>query len=227
MQLSKEFKARCSGIGQIMTSPKTKGELLSKTCLTHVHEWIKSQPEFYGKHINFKSKYTTKGNFCETPSIKYAASQLGWGLVEKNETEFENSFLTGTPDIILSKSVEDIKNSWSQTTFPLFANDIPIDGYGWQLQGYCELTDKPQGGLVYTLMDAPEFLVTREARSRMYELGLDELDAELYDEVLEEMTYSNFPDELRIKRFFVDRDKEQIEKVSDRVDVIRNYINSL
>jgi len=227
MHLSKEFIVRCSGIGKIMTNPKTKSELLSKTCITYVHDWIKSQPEFYDREKNFRSKYTLKGNECENESIKFASSYYGWGDVKKNTDRKTNSFMTGEGDIVLTDSVEDIKNSWSESTFPLFYNEIPIDGYGWQLQGYMELYNKPKSGLVYTLMNAPEKMIEREARSRMYELGLDDLEAELYDLVESEMTYDSVPLEYRIKRFGLDRDPKSIELVSDRVDLIRQYIISL
>lgn len=227
MQLSNPFICRCSGIGQIMTNPKTKSETLSKTCISYVHAWIKSQPEFYAREKNFRSKYTLKGNKCENASIEFAGKYYGWTNAEKNTERRTNSFLTGECDVELSDSIEDIKNSFSEATFPLFHTDIPIDGYGFQLQGYMELYDKPKSGLIYTLMDAPEEMIEREARSRMYELGLDDLEAELYDEVKAEMTYSDLRDELRIKRFGLDRDKKIMELVSDRVDLVRKYIASL
>lgn len=231
MQLSKEFKIRCSAIGQIMTDPKTKANKeagkLSKTCLSFVHEWIKEQPEFYGRRVNFSSKYTIKGIELEAESIDFAAKCLGWKDAVKNEKEFENEYLIGTPDVLLPETVEDIKNSWSQSTFPLFATEIPIDGYGWQLQGYMELVDKKQAGLVYTLMDAPERQVETEAKKRMYELGLEELEFDMYEEVRLSMIYSDLRDDLRIKRFFLDRNKEAMLSVQSRVQQIRDYIKSL
>jgi len=227
MQLSKDFKVHCSSIGAILSEPRSKKEGLGKTCLKVVHDWIKSQPEFYGSVKGFKSKYTDKGNYCEAESIEFASSYFGWGMVQKNEETKENDYLIGTADIVLSASVEDIKNSWSQDTFPLFGTDIPIDGYGWQGQGYLELWDKPQFGLVYTLMDAPEFLVEREARKKMYDLGMTDLEAELYDEVKSSMTYSHLRNELRIKRYFVDRDREAMPRVQNRVQQIRDYIKTL
>jgi len=227
MQLSKEFECRCSGIGQIMTNPKKKTDILSVTCLSYVHKWIKSQPEFYNRDTNFRSKYTSKGNFCESESIKLAADYYGWGNVEKNEERKSNGYLSGEADIVLPGSIEDIKNSWSQDTFPLFSTEIPIDGYGYQGQGYMELWDKPKFGLIYTLMDAPERLVLSEAWSRARELELDDLEAELYDEVKASMTYSDIKIDLRIKRFGLDRDKESIVLVYERIDLIRKYIKDL
>lgn len=211
-----------------MTNPRSKSEgILSKTCLNYVHSWMKSLPEFYNRDKNFRSKYTLKGNICENDSIQLAAKYYGWGEVKKNTIRKTNSFITGEGDVILLNSVEDIKNSYSEQTFPLFYNEIPIDGYGYQLQGYMELYDKPNAGLVYTLMNAPERMIEREARSRMYELGLDDLEAELYDEVESEMTYDDIPLHYKIKRFGLARDEKSIELVSDRVDDINKYILSL
>lgn len=233
MQLSNEFKIRCSAIGKIMTEPKLKKDKeagkLSATCLTYVHDWIKSQPEFYDRYKSFHSKYTLKGNECENDSIKFASEYFKWGSVEKNETSFETDYLTGTPDVILTDSVEDIKNSWSEATFPLFDTEIPIDGYGWQLQGYMEGLNKTKSGLVYTLMDAPERIIMKEARFKSYELGIEngEVEFDLYEEVRLSMTYSNLRDDLRIKRFFLDRDKELMLPVQSKVQQIRDYIKSL
>lgn len=227
MKLKNKFKIRCSAIGHIMTEPRSKGAgTLSKTCLNYVKTWIKEQEEFYNRSHDFSNKYTKKGNSCEAESIEFAASYLGWGLVQKNTERRHNEYIMGECDVVLANSVEDIKNSWSDKTFPLFEDEIPIDGYGWQLQGYCELWDKPQGGLVYTLMDAPTYLVEKEARYQQYELGLDELEADLYDEVKAKMTYSHLPDKLRIKRFFVDRDKSAMDNVYERVEQIRHWIEN-
>lgn len=227
MQLANEFECRCSAIGKIMTDPKKKSDKLSVTCLSYVHSWIKSQPEFYDRDINFRSKYTAKGNFCEKGAIELAAGFYGWGNVQKNEERRSNGYITGEADIVLPDSIEDVKNSWSQETFPLFHTEIPIDGYGWQGQGYMELWEKPKFGLVYALMDAPERLVMNEAWNRVRELELDDLEADLYDEVKASMTYSNIDINLRVKRFSLDRDPDCIIKVYERIDLIREYISDL
>lgn len=200
---------------------------LSKTCIEVIYDWIKEQPEFYGRSVNFRSKYTDKGNRLENESIDLASKYFRWGDVKKNTIRKYNDYLTGEADVILTESIEDIKNSWSQKTFPLFGTDIPIDGYGWQGQGYMELYDKPRFGLVYTLMDATEKMVEREAWAKVRELDLEELEDELYQEVKKSMTYSNFPLDIRIKRFQLDRDKKCMDPVKYRVDDIRRFIDQL
>jgi len=207
-----------------MTKPKS-GMGLSETCITYLEEWLKEQPEFYRRSRDIKSKYLDKGNFCEVDSMAFAARIYGWGLVIKNTERKANEFIEGEADLVLADLIADIKNSWSEKTFPLFDEEIPEKGYGMQLQGYCELWDKPAGSVIYTLMDAPEFLVEKEAHSRSWEMGLEEVPAELYDEVKAEMTYSDLPDKLRIKRFNIIRDKKFIESVYEQVKACRKWID--
>lgn len=226
MQLSKEFKIRCSAIGQIMTEPKLKSEKLSKTCIAYVHDWIKSQPEFYNREKQFHSKYTLKGTEVEHESIEFVNSILGTSY-KKNEQEFENDFLTGTPDIITDTEVNDIKNSWDQNSFPLFEKEIPIKGYDWQMQGYMCLIPRPNAKLIYTLMDAPERIIDKEARYKAYELGMEEVEYNIYEEVKQNLTFSDVKQCLRIKIFPITYDADKIIKVQDRVQQIRDYITSL
>lgn len=207
-----------------MTKAKS-GNGLSETCKTYLEEWIKEQPEFYNRTHDFKSKYTDKGNSCEADSMEFAARTYGWGLVSKNTERKDNEFIEGECDLVLADLIADIKNSWSDKTFPLFDDEVPEKGYDMQLQGYCVLWDKPAGALIYTLMDVPEYLVEKEARSRSWEMGLEEVPAELYDEVKAEMTYSNLPEKLRIKRFDIIRDKKFIESVYEQVKICRSWID--
>jgi len=76
-------------------------------------------------------------------------------------------------------------------------------------------------------LDAPDHIIERAARAKQYELGLEELEMALYDEVKESMTYSNFPDNLRLKQFKTERDKSVIDGVYKRVEQIREYIKTI
>lgn len=221
------FKVRCSGISQIMTNPKEKGAMLSKTCISYLEKWLKEQPEFYNRSHEIKSKYFDKGNSCEIESMEFAAKVYKWGMVSKNTERRENDFIEGECDIVLAKQIVDIKNSWSDETFPLFDEELPIKGYDSQLQGYMDLWNKEAASVVYTLMDAPEYLVEKEARFKSYEMGLEEVPAELYDQIKADMTYSNLPDSLRIKMFSVIRNDAFIKSVYERVKLCRTYIEGM
>ena len=132
------MKIRASQIGKIMTSPKTKGELLSKTAKTYIHELILR--EKYGINKEFSSRYTDKGNQVEDIAIAMANEVLDVGFIYKNDENFQNDWITGTPDVITDEVLLDVKCSWDATTFPFFETEIPTKDYFYQLQGYMWLT---------------------------------------------------------------------------------------
>ena len=53
------MKIRCSSLGKIMTSPRTKGEVLSQTAKTYIKELVIE--ETLGIKKEFSSRYTDKG----------------------------------------------------------------------------------------------------------------------------------------------------------------------
>jgi len=220
-----KFKIRCSAIGQIMTNAKSKNETLSKTTISYLDNWIKEQ--LYHRKKEFTSKYTDKGLIMEDNSIDLISEHYGYDLLIKNEKQYENEFLKGTPDVIINsqKLVIDVKNSWDCFTFPLMENEIPTKGYYWQLQGYMALLGFDKASLIYTLTDTPVHLIEKEAAYYSKDNGLDIND--VIEEFVEKMTYSHLPDKLRIKRFDIARNNEDIKKIEKRVQECNEYINNL
>lgn len=195
---------------------------LSKTAMYVVDAWIKDQLGY--PEQNFSNKYTKKGLLMESPAIDFASKYYKWGDVKKNTERKENEYISGEWDVELSDIIVDIKCSWSRDTFPLMEIDLPVEGYAYQGQGYMELKDKPMFQLTYVLMDAPDIIVDQEAIRKRFELGLDEVDAELWDSVKEKHTYSHLPDELRLKSFFLPRNKSVMDDVYERVELCRTWI---
>jgi len=218
------MKIRASAIGQVMTNSRKKGEL-SKTCQSYVQKVLKE--ELYGVRSMFSNKYTDKGNIMEDEAIDLVASFYDLGIVLKNEDYFTNEFIKGTPDVILEDSVRDIKCSWDVGTFPLYQTEVPNKDYYWQLQGYMWLTDKEVSYLDYCLMDTPDHLISSEARSMAYRFGVQEISQSQHTDLVQNMTFSRHPENMRIKTFRVDRDEEAIEQIKNRVTEINNYINTL
>lgn len=224
MQL-KEFKIRCSAIGKIMTNPRSKTDLLSKTTMTFVEEWVKEQ--IYNRKKEFSSKYTDKGNSTEEGSIDFVAEQLDYGMLIKNEKQFEDDDMTGTPDVVPSDCVIDVKNPWDVFTFPLFTDEVPNKDYWWQGQGYMALTGRSKYKLIYVLSDTPSNLIEKEAYYWCKDNGFEDLDINIYNEFREKMTYPDIPAELKIKVFEFERDEEAIKQVRERVEEIRKYIATI
>ena len=217
------FKIRCSAIGQIMTDPRSKSETLSKTTISYLETWAKEQ--IYSRKKEIKSKYLDKGNEVEDTAIEFAAERLKLGMVFKNEDQFENEFLTGTPDLILPELIIDIKSSWDCFTFPLFDVELPEKNYYWQMQGYMALTGKKQAKVVYCLMDTPEEIVDRELKSFFW--GADEWDTDIEDKIRADHSYSNINPKFKIKEFDVYRNDEDIKRIELRVTECRNYLDNL
>jgi len=200
---------------------------LSVGAKTYCKQWLKEQPEFYNRTADFANKYTDKGEECEPDGIRLVADKMGYGEVFKNAEQFEDADITGTPDLIVKESVDDIKCSWSWETFPLFEDELPTDDYYYQLQCYMALTGRRKGSVNYCLIDTPMNLIEREAKNKSFRAGYVELENELFEEAFEKMTYTNVPDSLRVKRFEITYDEAVIAQIRTQVALCREYINTL
>jgi len=198
----KQFKIRASASSSLMTKPRNKNEVLSKTTKSYIDQWIKEQ--IYGVQKNIKSKYLDKGNQVEDMAIDYAGQEKGWLFAQKNDEFFEDEHFCGTPDVILDDKIIDIKSSWDCFTFPLFEEDIPNKAYYYQLQVYMHLTGKRKAELVYVLMNTPEHLTYEESHD-----------------------YSEINSKYRIKIYPIEYDEEVIKNLQEKVEQSRQYINEI
>ncbi len=221
------FKIRASATSKIMSQPRNKKDkeagLLGDTAKTYCKMWLKEQ--MYNRKITFSNKFTQKGIIVEDDSIDFLSTQLNKGLLFKNEKHFNNDFLTGTPDIILNNCVIDVKNSYSWETFPTFEKDIPNKDYYYQLQSYMSLLNLDNAKLIYLLTDTPEHLIKSEAWNYANSNGYEIED--IYEQIENNLTYPDIPDNLKIKIFEVKRDNEVIEQINKQVLKCRNYIETL
>ena len=208
-----------------MTNPRTKGELLSQTAKTYIEEEVLRAK--YGVIKTFSSRYTDKGNLVEDEAIEMAANALELGFLYKNHEHFENEFLTGTPDVNTGDILLDVKSSWDATTFPFFATEIPTKDYYYQLQGYMELTGKTEALLVYCLVNTPADMIEDEVRRAHWNARLIDESQELRDEVLKRHSFDHIPDNRRVKFYKVEKDEQVIAEIKDRVELCREYFNTL
>ena len=208
-----------------MTSPRSKSEILSQTAKTYVEEQVLLAK--YGIVKTFNSRYTDKGNLVEDESIKLASEVLELGFILKNDEHFSNDWVTGTPDVNTASLILDVKSSWDATTFPFFATEIPTKDYYYQLQGYMWLTGKQKSLLVYCLVNTPLDMVQDEIRRAHWNANLLEESLDLIDEVQKRHNFDHIPDNRRVKVFEVERDDEVIEQIKERVELCREYYETL
>lgn len=219
------YKERASAVGQIMTNPRSKSEVLSETAKTRIQE--KFLADQFGIKKEFWSKAMDKGTSEEPISIDLMIRQLGIFGAKKNEIFFENDFLTGTPDVIHNGTVYDVKTSFSGSTFPFFEEELPNKNYFYQLQSYMNLTGLRSAKLVYCLVDTPEQMIHDEIRRQTWKKGLIDSTPELEAEVYSQMTFENIPEELRIRIFDVEYCEQTIKAIEDRLTLCREYYNTL
>jgi len=221
----KELLFRCSSLGKLMTDSRTKSETLSETAKSYIQDLFKERE--LGIYKEFSSRYTDKGLEMEDEAIQFASEVLNWDFVVKNEVRFNNEWLTGEPDINTDSLLADIKCSWNASTFPLFDETIKNKDYYWQLVGYMMLTGHDTSELVYCLMNTPLQIVEDEIRRQHWKLNLIEEDLEVRDAVQKMHNFDHIPNELRVKRFIVQKDEAAQQKIKERVEVAREYYQQL
>jgi len=219
------MKIRCSAIGKIMTSPKSKGEVLSQTTKTYLHEL--AIEEIYGIRKEFSSRYTDKGNEVEDLSIALCNDVLDVGFIYKNEEHFSNDWITGTPDVNTNEILLDVKSSWDATTFPFFDTELINKSYFYQMHGYMWLTGKEKSFLCYCLIDTPLQTVEDEIRREHWKASLIEESLDLRAFVQAKHTFGHIPKEKRLKVFKIAKDDEVIKDIKTRIEQCREYYNEL
>lgn len=185
---------------------------------SYCKKWLNEQVFKRRKEIH--SKYIDKGNFNEEWSIEFINAHLLEDNV-KNEKFFENDFMCGTPDLI-NQGIDDVKNSYDTSTFPLYEEEIPNKDYIHQLNGYMHLCGKKTGRLIYTLSDLPPHLIEKEARSMSYKEGGHWED--YITQCKAHFTYGDIDPEYKIKIYNLEYDKSIIDELEGRVHLCREYI---
>jgi hypothetical protein len=219
------MKIRCSAIGKIMTSPKSKGEVLSQTTKSYLQELAIT--EIYGIRKEFSSRYTDKGNEVEDLSIALCNDVLDIGFIYKNEEHFTNDWITGTPDVNTNEILLDVKSSWDATTFPFFDTELKNKDYLYQLHGYMWLTGKEESFLCYCLIDTPLQIVEDEIRREHWKANLIEESLDLRAFVQAKHMFGHIPKEKRLKSFKIAKDEQMIEDIKTRIEICREYYNEL
>jgi hypothetical protein len=208
-----------------MTSPKSKGEVLSQTTKTYLQEL--AVEEVFGIKKEFSSKYTDKGNEVEDLSIALCNDVLDIGFIYKNEKQYSNDWIIGTPDVNTNEILLDVKSSWDATTFPFFDTELTNKSYFYQMQGYMWLTGKEEALLCYCLVDTPLLIVEDEIRREHWKQNLIEENLDLRTFVEAKHIFTHIQKEKRLKTFRIAKDNEVIEAIKTKIEQCREYYNDL
>jgi hypothetical protein len=208
-----------------MTAPRSKSEVLSQTAKTYIEELAKEY--LFGIKKVFKSRYTDKGNEVEEKAIELTEDVLGFEFLTKNEDYYQNDYIKGTPDIITTSLVIDVKSSWSGDTFPFFETELPNKDYYYQVMGYMWLTGKKNALISYCLINTPEEIVNDEIRRTAWGKYEIEPSEETIRDVMAIHSFDHIPKHRRVKAFHVEYNEGVVNEMKTRIEHCRTYFNEL
>lgn len=198
------IKFRASSLGDIMTEPKEKTEILSKGAKTFIEKLAK---EFvYGYNEVISGKYMDKGIIVEDQSIELY-NEVFFTDHKKNTERKTNDWITGECDIFTPSKIIDIKSSWSLATFPATSDAGKDKGYEWQGRAYMMLWNVDQFEIAYCMVNTPDELIKFEDESLHY---VDHIDPSL-----------------RVTTVQYQRDKSLEDKIKLKVEAARKYLIEL
>lgn len=176
-----------------------------------------------------------KGEVAEPAAIALLSKIDGVEYV-KNEKIFTNKYFKGIPDIVLEENgqiigVKDTKVSFDLPTFLERVDNDSLKDDRWQMMAYMDVLGLKEGEIVYCLVDMPEQikeLRLREHEERMIDIGISkEHIKNRLKQIRNSMEYDYIPDELKIKRFKVERKPWFIRQIRDRVRLVRKELYDL
>jgi hypothetical protein len=226
------IRFRASSWGNLLTEPRTKGEgALSITCQKELLK-IYSQ-EVYGRKKDITTKQMDKGVQVEDSSIILFSKVTG-EFYFKNDERLQNEWFTGHPDIFKGDNIlncdelYDIKSSWELDSFLPKLLEAPDKGYVAQLNAYYSLTGANSGGIVYCLVSAPLNILESEKKSLLWKMNVATEYAPEYLQAVGEleklMMFEDIPEKERCIVIPVERDEELIQKMKDKVPVMRQWL---
>lgn len=152
------MKFRASQLGKLMTSSRTKGEVLGQTAKSYIIQ--KAKEDFYDYKTELTNKYILKGIHQEQDSIDLL-NAVRFESYKKNEQREENEWLSGCCDIITEDLIIDVKTSWSLETFPATSYELKdLSEYEWQGRAYMWLYDRPRFELCYVMVSTADDILS-------------------------------------------------------------------
>lgn len=209
---------------------------------------------YWGRKFMLDTKEIRKGIKQEDSGIRLISEVVGIDF-KKNETRFENKYLTGEPDAI-NRILIDNKCSYSLESFD--NTKEPTNDNVWQIKGYLsllrdngiELEDSNVGYVFYTLVNNPieeifqgvsslrwkHDVVDEDTASLDYFLDIAQLYSNLIYDVEEfKADHPNFdldfpiksiPKKRRVKKFEVRLEEKDIINIENRLELCLKYLRN-
>tara|TARA_R110002020_G_C16311651_1_gene773902 strand:- start:2904 stop:3821 length:918 start_codon:yes stop_codon:yes gene_type:complete len=230
---------------QTLLTKKNAPDSLPDGAKTHLDNIFRGV--FWGRNRLLYNKYLDKGNLGEEDSLDLLSHVDGF-FYSKNTEKFKNKWIIGTPDNTEGK-IRDIKTNWDMESFEK-AELTSL--YTWQCKAYVWLLlgklKNYKAELVYCLVNNPYHQLMQEKTGLYYKLGtpeehenrwvdaISQLERNMifdvskwkeaypgYDFYNTELNFS-IPPHLRIKRFDITLNTQDIKFMKSRVTMAKKYL---
>jgi len=197
------------------------------TALSYIRDcWLRNE---YGYDEPIITNEILKGLMCEDEAIGVLTRQVPGPFRTKNEEDWENEWFTGTPDVVLSDAVEDVKCSWTLKTFVDVQHPSAL--YYAQGQVYMDLVGVDTFRLCHVLLDTPAEIVLEEKKRYFFRFNCDE-DNPHYLECCRKVDAMHqasrlIPEAQRIKVFEFAKDELYLARLRKRVEQAREIYDNL
>jgi hypothetical protein len=205
------MKWRASQIGKLMTTSRSKTDVLSQTAKSYINQIAKQ--DFYGYESPIINRYLEKGTNQELESIQLL-NAVRFEDFQKNAVRKTNDFMTGECDIVTVSSIIDIKTSWSLDTFPELPEDIDSKEYEWQGRAYMYLYDKPEFELVYCMVSTWDEFLTQYDDKTLHKV--DHIDP------AKRITSMLFERDMELEQQMIERCQLATEYYLERISKLNN-----
>ena len=222
-----KYEFRCSSLGDIMTNDRS-GKKMGQTCINKLIQiWWK---EMYDVEKPLSTKHMEKGIICERDGIDLLSRLVYDGeYLVNNKTRKQNGFISGECDVYRKDigKIHDTKISWDVETF---SKADMSKTYEWQGIGYMWLWDCDEFELNPCLISTPEHLVMDELRRLAYYMddaeGTSDKYLEMELQIQRSMNFERIPEELRLKRIPLKRDKSKEDDSIIRITECRKWLSN-
>jgi hypothetical protein len=228
-----EIKFRASSWGNLLAESKTKGEPIGATCAKELVK-IYAQ-EIYGRRKEILTSAMEKGKMLQAQGIAMV-SVLEGELYMENEDQLEDSYFSGKPDMYTGRSIIDadkvgeLKNSWELESFLPKLMEKPDASHVAQLNCYYSLSGAQDGAIFYTLQSCPHGILEQEKRKLLYQMDVaTELNPEYVKAAEQLEKLLTFPDiniEERCIKIKIDRDESLIDRMKQKVPLMREWLHN-
>jgi hypothetical protein len=205
------MKWRASQIGKLMTTSRSKTDVLSQTAKSYINQIAKQ--DFYGYESPIINRYLDKGTNQELESIQLL-NAVRFEDFHKNSVRKTNDFMTGECDIVTVSSIIDVKTSWSLDTFPELPEDIDSNQYEWQGRAYMYLYDKPEFELVYCMVSTWDEFLTQYDDKTLHKV--DHIDP------AKRITSMLFERDMELEQQMIERCQVATEYYIERISKLNN-----